>query len=645
MKWIKFTFICLFIFILSSCTTPNNGSDQGDKDNTNATNLDEVEAWIIENVNTFIIDEGPTLPTSYLDTDVTIIWTSSNEKILNNEGKIIKRDTKAITQVDLSYEIKNENDQVKTGTIKTFVYPRTFDYVSSKFKAQLPERLAESVDYLETEFEDVFKVTWTSSDPEVLTNEGIYIRPKVDTPVTINYRVSVINEQIYKDYSYEIIVLSGSDDEKISFVSDWIENELIPDLNIDSDISLPTTHPDHGTTITWKTSDKNIITTDGKVTRYVFDRYVELSCKIELGSKVLSKTYWFKVKALDTSKMTEKEILENFIKAIAVEDISQVYFHEYLNITYSFNTLKFFDNKWEEQIEWIAPFGKGNRPGTKQTSTEFVVVHDTANNNKDAGGAAHARYVENGGGGTSFQYTVGNDGIYHLIPNDEVAYHAGDGTGQGFELFDTGVKAYAERPHVTIDESGYFAFNGVVGKIALPKGATINSKITPSGLIVEVGPNGNYWLNANYFNKDYKYISNYGGNLNSIGIETCVDQESDYHKTLRYNEDLVARLLIENNLDVTRVIQHNNTSGKYCPAAMITANYWQIFRDAVSLEKFGMETFEGLTFEWISHSDVLSNDGYISLKLGDVREVSYSVVVKRGEQVIYTQDFITKIIK
>lgn len=650
-------FICfLCVFALVGCNKGNNDDNTNDENNNNGddnqhnsqiaiTSLDEVETWLKESIPTVLIDDDlEPLPTKYQDKNVTISWTSSNEKVLNNAGKIVKRNTKEISNVDLTYTITNEQNDTRTGTIPVKVYPRTFGYISSKFSIQIPERLAESIDYLNTDFSEFFTITWSSSDTDVITNEGIYIKPEVDTKVTIDYRITAA-DGMYKDYSIDVLVLCATDDEKIKMVSAWLENEIIPDLNISTDVELPTTHPDHGTDIVWTTSDETIMTTSGKVTRYVFDRYVELKCTITLDTRIINKTYWFKVKALDTSKMSDLEVLENFLSAIAVPSISQVYFTEYSNINKSFNTLKFFDNVWEEEIQYIAPITNSNRPGTKMSSVEFVVVHDTANNNKGAGGNAHGLYVTNGGGGTSFQYAVGNDGIYHLIPNDEVAYHAGDGTSSGFCLFDTGVKATVERPHVSIDANGYFAFNGVSGNIKIPSDATVNSQIVPSGLIVEVGPNGNYWLNRNYYNTSFEYISNKGGNLNSIGIETCVDQGSDYHKTLRFNEDLVARLLIENKLDVLRVIQHNNTAGKYCPAAMITESYWQNFRDAVSLEKFGMETFEGLTFEWFSNSEILSNDGYISLKTNDETSVSYQVVVKRGDEVIYTQEYTTQLIK
>ncbi len=611
----------------------------GEKDpNFQTTSFDEVETWLNEEIDPLVIDEDLyPLPTKYQDKNVSISWESSNQVLMNNEGKIIKRNTKEISEADLTYTITNEFGETKSDKITVKVYPRTFSYMQTRVEAQFPEKITESIDYMNLNISSAFTVTWTSSDQSILKDDGTYIKPEVDTEITINYRIEAL-DGIYRDYSFQVVVVCATDEEKLDLIESWVENENIPDLNVKQNISLPTTHPDHGGTISWQTSDETIIDIDGTVKRYVFDRYVELICTIEYSGKQRRKSYYFKVEAKDITNMSQDEIVVEFVNVIATENLSKVFFTQYGNINQSYNILRFFDNEWEPQIEQIAPLGS-NRPGTKMGKVYFVLVHDTANNN--AGAKAHANYVEQGGGGTSFQYCVGNDGIYHLIPNDEVAYHAGDGTGTTFEYLDSGVKATVERPHISIDKNGYFAFNGVSSTLKIPTGATPNTSITPSGLHCKVGTNGNYYLAKNYFNTDYGFISNRGGNNNSIGIETCVDKGSDYLKTLRYNADLVARLLIENNLDVLDVIQHNNTSGKYCPAAIRTANYWQNFRDLVSLEKFGMEHFDGLTFEWLSKSNILSNDGYINIQTNNETSVSYSVVVKRGETAIYSKDFTT----
>ena len=93
-------------------------------------------------------------------------------------------------------------------------------------------------------------------------------------------------------------------------------------------------------------------------------------------------------------------------------DLSSVTFDEYTNISQTFNSLFFFDNVWEERIEYLIPLGAANRTGRKLQSVEFIVCHDTANNN--AGAYGHAGYItSSAAGSTSWHYSCGSDDKFH----------------------------------------------------------------------------------------------------------------------------------------------------------------------------------------------------------------------------------------
>lgn len=85
--------------------------------------------------------------------------------------------------------------------------------------------------------------------------------------------------------------------------------------------------------------------------------------------------------------------------------------------------------------------GRKNRPGKKR-NIEKIVIHETGNTSEGADAAAHAKLQADGGmGTTSWHYTVDDHVIYHSIPDDEIAWHAGDGAdgdgnvhGIGIEL-------------------------------------------------------------------------------------------------------------------------------------------------------------------------------------------------------------------
>ncbi|MEK3886512.1 N-acetylmuramoyl-L-alanine amidase [Bacillus sp. FSL K6-3431] len=55
------------------------------------------------------------------------------------------------------------------------------------------------------------------------------------------------------------------------------------------------------------------------------------------------------------------------------------------------------------------------------------------------------------------------------------------------------------------------------------------------------------------------------GNMESIGIEICVNPDSDFKKAVANAADLVKHLMKKHNIPLTNVVQHNRWSGKNCP--------------------------------------------------------------------------------
>ena len=78
--------------------------------------------------------------------------------------------------------------------------------------------------------------------------------------------------------------------------------------------------------------------------------------------------------------------------------------------------------------EMFAPAGAKCRPGLALLP-RYITVHNTANTCKGAGAESYAAYLRNGGKNTtsSWHYAVDDRLITHCIPDNEVAWHAGDG--------------------------------------------------------------------------------------------------------------------------------------------------------------------------------------------------------------------------
>ena len=75
------------------------------------------------------------------------------------------------------------------------------------------------------------------------------------------------------------------------------------------------------------------------------------------------------------------------------------------------------------------PKGRANRPG-KSNPMKYVTIHDTGNANAGAGALNHAKYLKGdaaANGKVSYHYTVDDTRVVQHLPDNETAYHAGDG--------------------------------------------------------------------------------------------------------------------------------------------------------------------------------------------------------------------------
>ena len=298
---------------------------------------------------------------------------------------------------------------------------------------------------------------------------------------------------------------------------------------------------------------------------------------------------------------------------------------------------------------------QGNASGKtygEMSSVEFITVHYTGNMSKGANAAANASYFTSTTDAVSIHYTTGNDGIYHCLDDNLGAYHAGDGASKdyvgSFEWLSTGVKASKDltahdllNVEVTVSDDCYYEINGQKTKIKLPstyiyKDRASNHTYNDKGQVVNA-ETGSVRDAETYFNKmgfrfiveggEYKMaktwwcytqvyegrICSVGGNRNSIGIESCVDEGSNLWYTWQITAQLVAHLMQENDLDINRVVGHHFYTAKDCPQPMLDNDMeiWYEFRDLIEAEYEKLTEFEDYKFELSTNSSThLSSNGY-----------------------------------
>lgn len=639
-----FLFVALFALILIGCTKPTDNGENPDGGGSEV--LTEFEKDFntisehLKNEIPYFVNEDIELIEEYSDLNATIEWTSSNEELINFLGNVDPDKAKA-EEVTLTYKVTiGENE--KEGTINVIVTPYLPDNVGDRFEKQFNKLITRDYE-VKTTFFDLFEIDWVTTNAEVFDNDGIYHKPNDDVEFAIKYFVKC-KDYTSEEKEFNLTAAGVSDLEKIEEVEKWIKEEVLVDLYITDGVVLPSVYEKYNIPIKWESTNPDVISLDGKITHYVFERYLTLLCTFELGNGT-GGTAKFEciVSPLDTSEMTEQEILENFISAIAVKSYSKVSFG-YSScpvLSQTFGSLYFYTNTETEIVDLMIPIGTSNRSQVPM-DPQLVVVHDTANYNASA--KANALYVQSGYSNTStgWHFTTGNDGVYQTLPENEAGAHANGSSKTKFELVDTGIKATAKKPQVTIGDDFYIYINNQKTNFILPD---TSKKFADDGVMCEIGSNGNYWIPKLWYCSSHGYNANAGGNGSGIGIESAVKSGDDYIKTVRITAKLVAELLIRHELTINRVVQHNTTSGKNCPQAIREANYWYTFKDFVSMEKWAKENLSDYQIAWTSNSEIMDNQGYISKNLNGYDEVSYSVVVSKNGSQVYTNSYTTKLVK
>lgn len=292
--------------------------------------------------------------------------------------------------------------------------------------------------------------------------------------------------------------------------------------------------------------------------------------------------------------------------------------------------------------ENIAPVENTNRDG-RLKKNYYVCVHDTGDTDYDHTAAFWSNVVkvqdwEMGRYEASFQYVTGNDGIYHNIPDNEIAYHAGDSTQYSYDLIPANVNGVNPTPIVSISDDGYYEIDGKKSSVLAPRaykernGQVLIDRIAKASDFNSQGVlckliDGKYYIGITYFNTGYEKIANRGGNNNSIGIESCINVGTDIYLTWQRTAKLVAKLLDENDLTFDDVKQHHYFSGKNCPQTIRMNGFWPHFMDLVKFE-YQIREFikEGYEIKLICDDpDVLPNGRVIKRDINKEKTIEYTI--------------------
>lgn len=277
-------------------------------------------------------------------------------------------------------------------------------------------------------------------------------------------------------------------------------------------------------------------------------------------------------------------------------------------------------------------------------SVEFITVHYTGGMTKGSTAKATAAYFAKplSQVNTSIHYCTGNDGIYKGMGEIYRAAHAGDdgslSTVSKFEWLDTPVlvkPSDPEIPVVSITKNATFSINGEDTGIKVPvetkfgRGYVTDDKwLNDMDLAVNI-KDGKYQLGTSWWCYTQVWegrICSNGGNRNSIGIESAVNEGSDLWLTWQITAQLVADIMERHNLDITRVKGHHFYSAKDCPQPMLENDLeiWWEFLELVKAEHAKLQ-LEDLSLEFSTESEYLNNYGRVIKQSNESQVITYTV--------------------
>ena len=130
-------------------------------------------------------------------------------------------------------------------------------------------------------------------------------------------------------------------------------------------------------------------------------------------------------------------------------------------------------------------------------------------------------------------------------------------------------------------------------------------------------------------------ICSTGGNRNSIGIESCVNEGSDLWWTWQKTAQLVADIMVRQNLDITRVRGHHFFTAKNCPQPMLENDLeiWYEFLELVEAEYELLTKYQGYEVSIVSNNpEIVNKYGRVVKQPSESTCVTYTITfTKDGE--------------
>ena len=283
-------------------------------------NADDIMAYIKSDISLDNITGNIDLPESINGSAIT--WSTSDDRIVGDDGEVKRRAVKLPVTLTAKFDAKSTASIAVPSAIMEFVVnvapaegATDASKVSDIVKYYLTDTfisdeslnaVTKNLNTLPTEYEGA-KITWSSSDTTVVSNDGKVTRPEMDaddSEVTLTVTVDINGET--SNGVFGITVLAPlSDTAKLKLAAAALTDNKLTNEEINK-ITQNLTLPRKGlydTTITWSwaSGDETAIDNEGNVTRGEADAFVQLKATFELNGETFDKVFSFNVLMSETA--------------------------------------------------------------------------------------------------------------------------------------------------------------------------------------------------------------------------------------------------------------------------------------------------------------------------------------------------------
>lgn len=231
--------------------------------------------------------------------EVTITWVSSNTAVISNTGVVTRGQSDTVVSITATLKL-GDVEETKVFTLTVKAAPVVIDPVDAlnaititgsalTFDAGTQIYTTTANVSLPT-VSQTLAVTWSSTNPSVVSTTGVVVRPAWNTADSTVILTATIGDET-RDFAIRVLAITEKPDS--AKLSDAFNSLLLAGIGngVATDLVLPLVVGTEGVTVTWSSSNTDVIANDGKVTRQQDQVMVTLTATLTIGSETIDKEF------------------------------------------------------------------------------------------------------------------------------------------------------------------------------------------------------------------------------------------------------------------------------------------------------------------------------------------------------------------